>query len=557
MGDRGVERVTVMKSARLGYTTGLMGVLAATAAMDPGPIILLMPTDDDARGISVDWVEPLFRSNKTLRGLMRFGRLDGRNTLTRKSLAGGGSLKILSARAPRNLSRHDCRLLLCDEVDRYEVTTEGDALDLAERRTMAEPNRKIVIGSTPTDEDISVVAARFGEGSQEIFEIPCVECGTYHAPEWSNLEWENHDPATVKYMCPHCKELIDERHKPAMVYAGKWRALKPEMTSHRSFKINALVSLLPNASWATLVKEYYDAKRGGPSRMQVFHNTVLGRPWRTTINRVDASMLADRAEPWGLPTSGHGMIVPEDVMVITVGVDTQDDRVECVLIGFPIYGAPCIVGHVVLPGDIQDRGDHGEASVNTRKFQTDPLPSLRFLSPFRQACMPRPASRLQRWRARRLPLIAPLSRHRCHRQSLAFPFRFSGGFGGKRLKPFIDRLAFKRRIPSTQTNLVIEADDGLTATVVEFAYANCFGVAPLIKLDIRGINAPSDDGRPVVDAVAAPLILQSGQDEIARRCRDNRFSHLRSPFLLRFSCPVLNCAPMPRAPLVGGLSPSL
>src|SRR3984893_13664862 len=326
MGDRSVERVTVMKSARLGYTTGLMGVLAATAAMDPGPIILLMPPDDVARGISVDWVEPLFRSNAVLRGLMRFGRLDGRNTLTRKSLAGGGSLKILSARAPRNLSRHDCRLLLCDEVDRYEVTTEGDALDLAERRTMAEPNRKIVIGSTPTDEDISVVAARFCEGSQEIFEIPCVECGTFHAPEWSNLEWENHDPSTVKYMCPHCKAVIDERNKPAMVYAGKWRALKPEVTAHRSFKINALVSLLPNASWATLVKEYYDAKRAGPSRMQVFHNTVLGRPWRTTFNRVDASILADRAEPWGLPTSGHGMIVPEDVVVITCGTDTQDER---------------------------------------------------------------------------------------------------------------------------------------------------------------------------------------------------------------------------------------
>src|ERR1700730_1107207 len=315
-----------------------------------------MPTDDDARGISVDWVEPLFRSNRTLRGLMRFGRLDGRNTLTRKSLAGGGSLKILSARALRNLSRHDCRLLLCDEVDRYEVTTEGDALDLAERRTMAEPNRKIIIGCTRTAEDISVVAARFGEDTQEIFEIPCVECGTYHAPEWSNIEWENHDPVTVKYMCPHCKALIDERNKPAMVYAGKWRALKPEVTSHRSCKINALVSLLPNASWATLVKEYYDATRGGPSRMQVFENTVLGKPWRTTINRVDASLLADRAEPWGLPTSGHGMIVPEDVMVITAGVDTQDDRVECVLIGFPVHGAPCILGHVVFAGNTLEDG---------------------------------------------------------------------------------------------------------------------------------------------------------------------------------------------------------
>jgi hypothetical protein len=90
------------------------------------------------------------------------------------------------------------------------------------------------------------------------------------------------------------------------------------------------------------------------------------------------------------------------------------------------------------------------------------------------------------------------------RQGRSWALPAGGGFGGKRLKPFFDRFAFKRRIPRTQTNLVIEADDGLGATVAEFAYANRFGVVPLIKLDIRGINAPSDDGRPVVDAVAAP-----------------------------------------------------
>src|SRR6202171_1522279 len=76
MGDRGVERVTVMKSARHGYTCGIMCMLAASAAMDPGPFILLMPADDDARDVGVDWVEPIFRSNHVLRGLMRFGRLD-------------------------------------------------------------------------------------------------------------------------------------------------------------------------------------------------------------------------------------------------------------------------------------------------------------------------------------------------------------------------------------------------------------------------------------------------------------------------------------------------
>ena len=101
------------------------------------------------------------------------------------------------------------------------------------------------------------------------------------------------------------------------------------------------------------------------------------------------------------------------------------------------------------------------------------------------------------------------------RSSLSGALPAGGGFGGQRFKPLFDRFALKRSIPRAQTNLVIEADDSLRATVAEFAYANRFGVAPLIKLDIRGVNEPSDDGRPVVDAVVAPLILPSGQDELA------------------------------------------
>jgi phage terminase large subunit GpA-like protein len=232
IGDRSVERVTIMKSARVGATKALMFAMAAAAATDPGPIILLMPTDDDARDAAVSEVEPLFRSSPALKGIMRLGRGDGRNTLMRKSLAGGGSIKILSARAPRNLRRHDCRLLLCDEIDAYEVTSEGDALALAERRTMAQAQRKIVCCSTPVDENTSVITPQ-------------------------------------------------------------------------------------------LVAEYHEAKRGGPSLMKPFHNTVLARPWRTTIHKVDASILADRAEPWGLETPHHGVIIPDPVMRQTCEVSSS------------------------------------------------------------------------------------------------------------------------------------------------------------------------------------------------------------------------------------------
>jgi phage terminase large subunit GpA-like protein len=101
------EFVTLMKPSRVGFTKALMIAIGATVMIDPCPIGLLVPVDDDARDYATDEIEPLFESSPALRGLMISGRIEGRNTLTRKRFVGGASLKILSARAPRNLRRHD------------------------------------------------------------------------------------------------------------------------------------------------------------------------------------------------------------------------------------------------------------------------------------------------------------------------------------------------------------------------------------------------------------------------------------------------------------------
>src|SRR3954468_13101855 len=60
MADPGVERGTITNSARVGHTKGLMATIGAVAVNGPSPIILLVPTDEDARGIAVDEVEPIF-----------------------------------------------------------------------------------------------------------------------------------------------------------------------------------------------------------------------------------------------------------------------------------------------------------------------------------------------------------------------------------------------------------------------------------------------------------------------------------------------------------------
>lgn len=113
--------MTLMKAARLGFSKCLIATIGSYACNDPCSVILLVPTDDDARRYAVDEVEPSFEESPALHDLIQRGRLDGRNTLVMKAFNAGGSLKILAARAPRNLRMHDAKVLLIDEADAMEI----------------------------------------------------------------------------------------------------------------------------------------------------------------------------------------------------------------------------------------------------------------------------------------------------------------------------------------------------------------------------------------------------------------------------------------------------
>lgn len=344
IGDRTKTRVTIIKAARTGFTKCLGATIGSYAANDPCSIILLVPTDDDTRRYAVDEIEPSFEETPALRNVMRRGRADGRNTLTMKSFLGGGSLKILAARSPRNLRAHDAKVLLIDEADAMEVTAEGDPISLAEKRTMAHPDRKIVVGSTPTIEGISAVDRNYAESDQRVFEIPCPHCGAFFEPLWNMIKWPPGEPEKAALACPECGELIDERNKPAMVEAGQWRATRPEVTDHAGFRISALVSLFANASWGKLALEYLKAHRAGPTEMQVFVNTVEGRVWKQSLDSVDAGTLIARAEDFSLEA------IPAEVLAITAGVDVQDDRLEITFLGWSDQNVPWALGHTVIWG---------------------------------------------------------------------------------------------------------------------------------------------------------------------------------------------------------------
>src|SRR5438876_6534698 len=80
--DPAVERVTLVKPVRVGFTTLLTGAVAACVANDPAPILALLPTESDCRDYVVSEIEPLFAATPAVAGALAADVEEGaRNTL--------------------------------------------------------------------------------------------------------------------------------------------------------------------------------------------------------------------------------------------------------------------------------------------------------------------------------------------------------------------------------------------------------------------------------------------------------------------------------------------
>ena len=247
----------------------MTGAVAAFVANDPAPILCLLPAEADCRDYAVSDVEPVFAASPAVAGALADDRQEGdRNTLLSRRFP-GGSLKVVAARAPRNLRRHNVRVLFIDEADGMDATPEGSPILLAERRTLSFPNRKIVFGSTPVHEETSHVLRAYAQSDARVFEVPCPNCGALAELEWSAIVWDEGAPETARWRCPHCAAEAPERLKPAMVAEGRWRATRPEVRGHAGFRLNALVSLHANAAWGKLAAEFL-AVKDDPTGLQTF-----------------------------------------------------------------------------------------------------------------------------------------------------------------------------------------------------------------------------------------------------------------------------------------------
>lgn len=345
--DPKVRHIVMVAASQVGKSEFLNNCIGYIIDEDPGSILFIHPTTIDAQEYSKLRIAPMLRDSPALRQKIAAPKSrDSHNTILQKAYP-GGILTMCGSTEAHALASKPIRYVFGDERDRWATSAgnEGDPWDLAMARQTTFYNAKAVEVSTTTIKNASAIEAAYYTGTMERWNSKCPHCGEYHEIRWSDIRFEydeiivshkkTYKVKKVYYTCPGCGCISTEaemKRAPA-----KWIAENPEAYGQgtRSFWLNAFVSQW--ASWESIVLKYLNAL-GSTKKMQVVFNTCFGEPWEDRGDIEDEDSLLARSEDYGKDKNGEPVELPPGVLVLTAGVDTQDDRMEYEIVGHGFFG---------------------------------------------------------------------------------------------------------------------------------------------------------------------------------------------------------------------------
>lgn len=335
-----INKIVVMASAQTGKTEAELNMMGRAIDIDPGPMLFVQPTDSFAEDFSKRRVAPMIRACPALqRKVYEAKSRDTSNTITMKTFP-GGSIVFTGANSPTELAGRPVRYVFMDEIDRFPASagTEGDPLELADRRTetyKVSRKSKIVLTSTPTIKGASKIERAYMTGTQEEWHTQCPHCQQFSYITFDDIRFDKEEykddngdkkytVSNVRWRCSQCRAELpefDTKRCPA-----KWVAKNPRAVENgiRSFRLNAFMS--PWSDWKDICRKFLHSK-SDPELLKTFYNTILGETWEIRDRSGAPEKLYARREHYNAE-------VPTGALVLTCGIDTQDNRLEYEVVGW-------------------------------------------------------------------------------------------------------------------------------------------------------------------------------------------------------------------------------
>lgn len=364
--DDEVREITLCTATQVGKTEMILNMVGRTIDDDPAPTMIVLPRDEDAKAWAVKRVKTMVLASDALRQHTTGVEDDLAGKLYRFDHM---FLKFAGANSPADLASDPCKNVLFDEVEKYPIFSgrEASPIKLGSERTRTFPDRKIVLASTPCLETGAIWTA-LKRSDWRRWWTPCPRCGEFQALTFrpndelrsGHLRWEKgatvddirEGRAAVWYECGRCHGRIESAERVKMLMGGLWvpNGLtaengrvqgEPRQRYHRGYHLSALGSMW--VEWETIVAEFLESKHKREELMG-FVNSILAEPWiETSEERVVLDPLKRMERYAGT--------IPKGVLMITVGVDVQDDRLEAEVVGWGIGEESWNLEYFVWYGD--------------------------------------------------------------------------------------------------------------------------------------------------------------------------------------------------------------
>ena len=323
MNDFEIEETVFVKPTQVGGTEALLNRLGYLIAQDPGPTMIVYPTDILGDSTSENRIIPMIKNSPAIKQHYN-ERISSKMELQFDNMY----VSISGANSPASLASKPIRYLFLDEVDKFPAASrrEADPISLARERTKTFINRKIYMCSTPTLRTGHIWKAKESADIEKHYFIPCPHCSAQIELKFQNLRWPDDEAGLdaadraelATYVCQECGCTISDAEKNRALSFGEWKVVRERGKTVRrvAYWINTLYS--PFVRFAEIAKEFLKSK-DDPDLLHNFTNSWLAEPWEDTKLKTNAEMVLERQ------TEVEQFVLPDWTKLVTGGVDAQEN----------------------------------------------------------------------------------------------------------------------------------------------------------------------------------------------------------------------------------------
>jgi len=358
MGHDDIESVTLRKSARVGYSKMLLAAVGYFAHHKRRNQLIYRPTDGDATKWVKSDLDVMLRDVTVMSGVFpEFLRRSKSNTLEQKILV-DTFIFVQGGKSSKNYRDFTVDVVYLDELDAFDrdVDGEGSPTKLSRKRLEGSTWPKHIKGSTPKLRDQSLIEEEHDASDLCVeYHVPCPHCG-HEQPlrfggrnEPSGFRWTKGAPESVVHMCGRCGVGFTQAQYLEVAERGRWKAadgtwidaecrfrnaLGHEVAPPRSIGFSIWSAYSPQTTWVAIATEYIEAmrlkKRGDDTALKTWTNTTHGRSYKAEGVSTSADVLRERAKA----ETYRLRLVPRSALVLTAGVDVQDNRFHALVWGW-------------------------------------------------------------------------------------------------------------------------------------------------------------------------------------------------------------------------------